>query len=93
MRVQPTHSAADISNSDYAMNLKFLVAALPLLASGCAATLPPDVIAWSEPAGSPAHVRSVNYDSPLSGYTHRISVDPKPWRDQNGAQAPRGDAP
>lgn len=74
------------------MNLKFLVAALPLLASGCAATLPPDVIASSEPAGSPAHGRRVNYDSPLSGYTHRIPVDPKSWRDQNGAQAPQGDA-
>ncbi|MCV9997454.1 hypothetical protein OE766_04275 [Pararhizobium sp. YC-54] len=74
------------------MNLKFLVAAMPLLASGCAATLPPEVIASGDPAYSPADVRPVSYQSPVAGYTHRVPVDPKPWRDQNDAQAPDGGA-
>ena len=84
--------AADTSYSDYTMNLKILVAAVPLFASGCAATLPPEVIASSEVADSTAGVRPVTYSSPVSGYTHRIPVDPKPWRNQNDAQAPEGDA-
>ncbi|MFK3968822.1 hypothetical protein ACI2KT_35300 [Ensifer adhaerens] len=70
----------------------FLVAALPLIASGCAATLPPDVIASGDLAASPAEVRPLRYMSPVSGYTHRAPVDPKPWRNQNDAQAPEGDA-
>ncbi len=74
------------------MNLKILVAAVPLFASGCAATLPPEVIASGEVADSPAAVRPVTYYSPVSGYTPRIPVDPKPWRNQNDAQAPEGDA-
>lgn len=74
------------------MKLKFLVAALPLLASGCAATLPPDVIPSRDLDTPPVNVRPITYQSPLSGYTHRTPVDPKPWRDQNGAQAPQGGA-
>lgn len=74
------------------MKLKFLVAALPLLASGCAATLPPDVIASGDLDIPPVNVRPITYQSPLSGYTRRTPVDPKPWRDQNGAQAPQGGA-
>ncbi|MEI2302219.1 hypothetical protein [Ensifer sp. MJa1] len=70
----------------------FLVAALSLLASGCAATLPPDVIASGNRAASQADVRPLRYTSPVSGYTHRAPVDPKPWRNQNDAQAPEGDA-
>ncbi|WP_421870905.1 hypothetical protein [Pararhizobium sp.] len=75
------------------MKRKFLVVALPLLASGCAATSPPDVGTADDSAISPAHVSPVTYTSPVSGYTHRSSADPKPWRDQNDAQAPQGDAP
>lgn len=68
-----------------------VAAALPFLASGCAATLPPDVTASGEPAAE-AEARPFRYSSPISGYTHRAPVDPKPWRDQNDAQAPEGDA-
>ncbi|WEX90471.1 hypothetical protein PZN02_004014 [Sinorhizobium garamanticum] len=71
----------------------FVVAALPLFASGCAATLPPDVIVSGDLATSQAGVRPLSYTSPVSGYTHRVPVDPKPWRNQNDAQAPEGDAP
>lgn len=70
----------------------FFVVALPLLAGGCAATLPPDVIASGDLAASEAQVRPISYTSPVSGYTHRAPVDPKPWRNQNDAQAPEGDA-
>jgi hypothetical protein len=69
-----------------------LVAAFPLFASGCAATLPPDVIAPGDLAASQAVVRPLGYSSPVSGYTHRAPVDPKPWRNQNDAQSPEGDA-
>lgn len=68
----------------------FLVTALPLFASGCAATLPPDVTASAAFADTPNQVRPVHYYSPVSGYTHRVPVDPKPWRNQNDAQSPQG---
>ncbi|MDX0973732.1 hypothetical protein GOL97_28930 [Sinorhizobium medicae] len=70
----------------------FFVAALPLLTSGCAATLPPDVIASGDLAASLAQVRPPRYTSPVSGYTHRVPVDPQPWRNRNNAQTPEGDA-
>ncbi|ACP22175.1 hypothetical protein NGR_b07170 (plasmid) [Sinorhizobium fredii NGR234] len=70
----------------------FFVAALPLFASGCAATLPPDVIATGDLAASQTEVRPIRYTSPVSGYTHRVPVDPQPWRNQNGAQTPEGGA-
>ncbi len=87
------HRNADaISCSEKIMKRLFLVAALPLIASGCATTLPPDVIASGDLAASPAEARPLRYISPVSGYTHRAPVDPKPWRNQNDAQAPEGDA-
>ncbi|AXV16575.1 hypothetical protein CYG48_13275 [Neorhizobium sp. SOG26] len=68
------------------MNPSFLVAALPLLVGGCASTLPEVV----DPAGHPdsAYAAPVSYRSPIGSYTHRIPVDPKPWRGLNDAQAP-----
>lgn len=74
------------------MKQLFFVAALSLLASGCAATLPPDVIASGDLAASQSQVRPLRYASPVSGYTHRVPVDPQPWRNQNDAQTPEGDA-
>lgn len=74
------------------MDLKFLVAAAPLLASGCAATLPPDVTASGYLSDYTAEGRPVSYASPVAGYTHRVPVDPRPWRDQNDAQARKGGA-
>lgn len=68
----------------------FLVTVIPLFASGCAATLPPEVIASSDIADVAAEVRPVHYHSPLAAYTHRVPVDPKPWRNQNDAQSPQG---
>jgi hypothetical protein len=70
----------------------FFLAALPLFASGCAATLPPYVIAPGDLAASQAGVRPLRYTSPVSGYTHRVPVDPQPWRNQGDAQTPEGDA-
>ena len=85
-------NAAAISYSDKSMKHLFFVAALPLLTSGCAATLPPDVIASGDLAASLAQVRPPRYTSPVSGYTHRVPVDPQPWRNRNNAQTPEGDA-
>ncbi|MCK8780820.1 hypothetical protein M0654_12575 [Rhizobium sp. NTR19] len=69
------------------MKPSILVAALPLLASGCASALPEVV----DNGSSPDTVRAapVRYQNPVGGYTHRIPVDPKPWRGLNDAQAPK----
>ncbi|APG87389.1 hypothetical protein SAMCCGM7_pC0184 (plasmid) [Sinorhizobium americanum CCGM7] len=67
------------------------MAALPLFASGCASTLPPYVIATGGLAASQTEVRPLRYTSPVSGYIHRVPVDPQPWRNQNDAQTPEGD--
>lgn len=73
------------------MKLQFLVAAIPLAASGCASTLP-DVVAMSGYPDTQSDVRQVHYHSPIGDYTHRMPVDPKPWREQNDAQAKKGGA-
>ena len=78
--------------SDITMRPLFVVVALPLFTSGCAATLPPDVIASGDLAAAQAEVAPLRYTSPVSDYTHRAPVDPKPWRNQNDAQPPKGDA-
>jgi hypothetical protein len=74
------------------MKLKFLVAAVPLVASGCATTLPPDVVATDDFVLSASDAQQVHHHSPVFNYTHRNPVGPKPWREQNDAQSPRGDA-
>lgn len=68
------------------MKLQFLVAAIPLAASGCAATLP-DVLTTSDHPATVSEARPVHYHSPIGDYTHRMPVDPRPWREQNDAQA------
>ncbi|CDN54387.1 Hypothetical protein RG1141_CH20480 [Neorhizobium galegae bv. officinalis bv. officinalis str. HAMBI 1141] len=70
------------------MKRLFLVVALPLFASGCASTLP-EVVASTDYADNPSAVRPVRYQSPIGSYTHRMPVDPKPWRGLNDAQAPK----
>lgn len=70
------------------MKLMFLVVAIPLAASGCASTLP-EVVASSGTPDTASDVRPVRYQSPIGGYTHRLPVDPKPWRGLNDAQAPK----
>ncbi len=70
----------------------YFVVALPLAASGCATTLPPDVIDSHQSESTQLSGRPTGYTSPFAGYTHRVPVDPKPWRQQNDAQSPEGDA-
>ena len=65
----------------------FVVAALPLVASGCGSTLPEVVDSGSQPDS--AYAAPVRYEGVIGSYTHRIPVDPKPWRGLNDAQAPR----
>ncbi|MBB4067263.1 hypothetical protein [Gellertiella hungarica] len=73
------------------MKLQFLVAAIPLAASGCASTLP-DVVATSGYPDAVSDAGPVAYRSPVGDYVHRMPVDPKPWREQNDAQAKKGGA-
>ncbi|NSZ03282.1 hypothetical protein G6M64_08960 [Agrobacterium tumefaciens] len=70
------------------MKRLFLVVALPLAVSGCASTLP-EVVASSDNPDTVSSVSPVRNQSPIGGYTHRMPVDPKPWRSLNDAQAPK----
>ncbi|RFB85072.1 hypothetical protein B5K08_26435 [Rhizobium leguminosarum bv. trifolii] len=74
------------------MKPSLFVVGLPLVAGGCASTLPPDVVAFPAAVEQPS-VRHAAYRSPISGYVVRQPVDPKPWRRQNDLQSPeKGDA-
>jgi acetoacetate decarboxylase len=68
------------------MKPSFLVAALPLVVSGCASTLPEVVDNGSHPDS--AYATPVRYQGVMGSYTHRVPVDPKPWRGLNDAQVP-----
>ncbi|MEA1844770.1 MULTISPECIES: hypothetical protein [Agrobacterium] len=70
------------------MKRLFLVVAVPLVVSGCASTLPEVVASTSNP-DTASDIRTARYQNPIGEYTHRIPVDPKPWRDLNDAQAPK----
>ena len=70
------------------MQRLFLVVALPLIVSGCASTLP-EVVASTDNPDTVSDVRPARHQSPVGGYTHRLPVDPKPWRGLNDAQAPK----
>lgn len=74
------------------MNHILIVVAVPLLLGGCAATSPSEVSPHDNPADPSFGVAPLRYSSPVTGYSHREPVDPRPWRNQNDAQAPQGDA-
>jgi len=75
------------------MNPIYIVVAAPLLLGGCTATsMMNDAAAYDDAANPTLAVAPLRYQSPVSAYTARMPVDPKPWRDQNDAQAPKGDA-
>lgn len=64
-------------------------AAMPLVLAACtAAGRPADIMPGSSPADSVAGIRNTHHHTVLEGYTHRVPVDPKPWRQQNDSQAP-----
>jgi len=66
-----------------------LAAAMPLTLAGCAsASGPADVMSVSSPADTSAGIRNIHHHTVLGGYTHRVPVEPKPWRQQNDSQAP-----
>ena len=75
----------------FTMKPMFLVVALPLMASGCASTLPQVISSTGNP-DTVSDVTLVRYQGTIGSYTARMPVDPKPWRNQNDAQAPKGDA-
>lgn len=74
------------------MNPIYIVVAAPLLLGGCTATSMMNDAASYDDAANPTLAVALRYQSPVSAYTARMPVDPKPWRDQNDAQAPKGDA-
>ena len=66
-----------------------LAAAMPLTLAGCAsASGPADVMSVSSPADTSAGIRNIHHHTVLGGYTHRVPVEPMPWRQQNDSQAP-----
>jgi hypothetical protein len=70
----------------------YAVAVLPALLAGCAATKPPEVTAYRDPADASAEMRSNRHHSPVA-YTARVPVDPKPWKKLNeDASSNEGDA-
>ncbi|AYM83766.1 MULTISPECIES: hypothetical protein [Agrobacterium] len=75
------------------MNPIYIVVAAPLLLGGCTATsLMNDAASYDDAANPTLGAGPIRYQTPVAGYTHRAPVDPKPWRNQNDAQAPKGDA-
>ena len=91
-RIDHAVHALCASHTEFSMYLKLLAVALPLVASGCAGTLPPEVIMSGDDASSPVSVLPQHFSSPVSGYVHRNPVEPKPWRQQNDAQSKQGGA-
>ena len=73
------------------MRAMFPVAAVSLLLGGCASTLP-EVIDAKDYPDIKSRVRLVRYQSVIGSYTNRVPTDPKPWRELNDAQAPKGGA-
>ena len=74
------------------MNHIPVVVVLPLLLGGCATTSIGEIATYDDGSSPAFGVTPIHYSTPVSGYAHRVPVDPKPWREQNDAQAPRGDA-
>ncbi|MGE6782849.1 hypothetical protein ACQKGL_10035 [Ensifer adhaerens] len=75
------------------MKRLFSMALLPMILGGCAATLPAEVSNLGDPADSTSGIRSTQYRSPISGYTHREPTGPKAWKPLNDAQSTaKGDA-
>ncbi|MEI3854871.1 MULTISPECIES: hypothetical protein [unclassified Ensifer] len=75
------------------MKRLFSMALLPMILGGCAATLPAEVSSIGDPADSSSGLRGTQYRSPISGYTYREPIGPKPWGPLNDAQSPKkGDA-
>ena len=66
-------------------------AGMPLALAACtAAGRPADIMPDTSPADPAIGIRSTHHHTVLEGYTHRVAVEPKPWRQQNDGQAPGG---
>lgn len=58
-----------------------------LALSACTASVPPDVTGLRSPTAAETSL-NVSYRPVIGDYTHRTSVEPRPWRGSNDAQAP-----
>jgi len=65
------------------------MALAPLLASGCATTLPPDILPYLNPVSATTEIYSVRPTSVIRDYRPRQAVDPQPWRQRNDQQVPK----
>ena len=64
-------------------------AAMPLALAACtAAGGPPEFMPDNSPTDPAISIRNAHHHTVLDGYTHRVAVEPKPWRQQNDSQAP-----
>lgn len=73
------------------MKRLFLVVAIPFVVTGCASALP-EVVASANHPDTVSDIAPVAYQTPVGAYSHRMPVNPKPWRSLNDAQAPDGGA-
>lgn len=64
-------------------------AAMPLALAACTASgRPADPMPDNSPVDPGLGLHSSYHQAVLDGYTHRVAVEPKPWRQQNDSQAP-----
>lgn len=60
----------------------------PLLAAGCTATTPPDILPLANPADPMIGVRQSHYHPVAANYQHRTPVTPENWRQLNEQLSP-----
>lgn len=64
-------------------------AIIAALLSGCASSLPPDVLSYSSPVDAQEGIRDSHHHNIIGDYNHRTVVEPKNWRDLNREQTPK----
>ncbi|RWB27469.1 MAG: hypothetical protein E5V25_23590 [Mesorhizobium sp.] len=70
------------------MKIASLAILASLFVSGCAATMPPDILPAFNPADPVLGIRDAQYHPVIADYHHREPVDPQNWRRLNEERAP-----
>lgn len=55
---------------------------------GASSVFPPPPMSLVDPANPDIGIRDTHHHSVLGDYTHRVPLDPKPWRELNDALPP-----
>tara|TARA_R110000751_G_scaffold307889_2_gene433701 strand:- start:25421 stop:25654 length:234 start_codon:yes stop_codon:yes gene_type:complete len=72
------------------MKILLSTALISALLTGCATqNTPPDLLSFDSPANTQTAIRSTRYYNVIGDYSHRVPVEPKPWRKLNDDQAPK----